>query len=381
VIQFNTKLPGVAQSIFAVMTQLANQYGAINLSQGFPDFEVAPELIALVNDAYQKGFNQYAPMPGIIPLREQIAAKANRLHQANYHPESEVTVTAGATQAIFTAISAFVQPNDEVIIFEPAYDCYAPSVKLQGGIVKYMALQPPNYAIDWTQVQKLTNANTRMIILNAPHNPTGMVLTDDDIQQLIRITRNTNILILSDEVYEHIIFDGRQHLSMARHPELRERSLIVASFGKLFHTTGWKLGYCMAPERLMNEFRKVHQFMVFSVHTPLQYAIAEYMDQNRNFNELGTFFEQKRDYFRSMLAESRFELLDCQGSYFQSVQYSGISDEADTEFASRLIKEFGVASIPTSAFYSRNTDHKVLRLCFAKKDETLEQAAEKLRKV
>lgn len=380
-IQFNTKLPGVAQSIFAVMTQLANQYGAINLSQGFPDFEVAPELIALVNDAYQKGFNQYAPMPGIIPLREQIAAKANRLHQANYHPESEVTVTAGATQAIFTAISAFVQPNDEVIIFEPAYDCYAPSVKLQGGIVKYMALQPPNYAIDWTQVQKLTNANTRMIILNAPHNPTGMVLTDDDIQQLIRITRNTNILILSDEVYEHIIFDGRQHLSMARHPELRERSLIVASFGKLFHTTGWKLGYCMAPERLMNEFRKVHQFMVFSVHTPLQYAIAEYMDQNRNFNELGTFFEQKRNYFRSMLAESRFELLDCQGSYFQSVQYSGISDEADTEFASRLIKEFGVASIPTSAFYSRNTDHKVLRLCFAKKDETLEQAAEKLRKV
>ncbi len=380
-IQFNTKLPGVAQSIFAVMTQLANQYGAINLSQGFPDFEVAPELIALVNDAYQKGFNQYAPMPGIIPLREQIAAKANRLHQANYHPESEVTVTAGATQAIFTAISAFVQPNDEVIIFEPAYDCYAPSVKLQGGIVKYMALQPPNYAIDWTQVQKLTNANTRMIILNAPHNPTGMVLTDDDIQQLIRITRNTNILILSDEVYEHIIFDGRQHLSMARHPELRERSLIVASFGKLFHTTGWKLGYCIAPERLMNEFRKVHQFMVFSVHTPLQYAIAEYMDQNRNFNELGTFFEQKRDYFRSMLAESRFELLDCQGSYFQSVQYSGISDEADSEFASRLIKEFGVASIPTSAFYSRNTDHKVLRLCFAKKDETLEQAAEKLRKV
>lgn len=380
-VQIYSKLPGIGPSIFSVMTQMANEHQAINLSQGFPDFDCAPELLDLVKKSYEAGYNQYAPMPGLLELREQIAAKVNRLHGADYHPDHEVTVTAGGTQAIFTAISAFVQANDEVIIFEPAYDCYAPAVKAMGGIVKYMPLNPPDFAIDWIQVQKLTNGNTRMIIINSPHNPTGMVWGEEDLQQIHKITRNTNILILSDEVYEHLIFDEKKHLSLAEYPELKERSLIVASFGKLFHTTGWKMGYCLAPEALMKEFRKIHQFMVFSVNTPMQYAIAKYLNEKENFDDLGILFQEKRDYFRKLISGSRFQLMDCHGSYFQLVSYQDISEEPDTDFAARLVKEHGVASIPVSAFYSKNTDHHLLRFCFAKKEATLEKAAEALMKV
>ncbi len=380
-VQIYSKLPGIGPSIFSVMTQMANEHKAINLSQGFPDFDCAPELLELVKKSYESGYNQYAPMPGLLELREQIAAKVNRLHGADYHPDHEVTVTAGGTQAIFTAISAFVQANDEVIIFEPAYDCYAPAVKAMGGMVKYMPLNPPDFAIDWTQVQKLTNGNTRMIIINSPHNPTGMVWNEEDLQQLQKITRNTNILILSDEVYEHLIFDEKKHLSLAKYPELKERSLIVASFGKLFHTTGWKMGYCLAPEALMKEFRKIHQFMVFSVNTPMQHAIAEYLKEKENFEDLGILFQEKRDYFRKLISGSRFQLMDCHGSYFQLLSYQDISEEPDTDFAASLVKEHGVASIPVSAFYSKNTDHHLLRFCFAKKEATLEKAAVALMKV
>jgi len=380
-VQIYSKLPGIGPSIFSVMTQMANEHQAINLSQGFPDFDCAPELLDLVKKSYESGYNQYAPMPGLLELREQIAAKVNRLHGADYHPDHEVTVSAGGTQAIFTAISAFVQANDEVIIFEPAYDCYAPAVKAMGGMVKYMPLNPPDFAIDWTQVQKLTNGNTRMIIINSPHNPTGMVWNEEDLQQLQKITRNTNILILSDEVYEHLIFDEKKHLSLAKYPELKERSLIVASFGKLFHTTGWKMGYCLAPEALMKEFRKIHQFMVFSVNTPMQHAIAEYLKEKENFEDLGILFQEKRDYFRELISGSRFQLMDCHGSYFQLLSYQDISEEPDTDFAARLVKEHGVASIPVSAFYSKNTDHHLLRFCFAKKEATLEKAAAALMKV
>ncbi len=380
-IQIYSKLPGIGPSIFSVMTQMANEHQAINLSQGFPDFDCDPELLALVKKSYDSGFNQYAPMPGLLDLREQIVAKVNRLHGADYHPDQEVTVTAGGTQAIFTAISAFVQANDEVIIFEPAYDCYAPAVKAMGGMVKYMPLNPPDFAIDWTQVQKLTNGNTRMIIINTPHNPTGMVWGEEDLQQLQKITRNTNILILSDEVYEHLIFDEKKHLSLAKYPELKERSLIVASFGKLFHTTGWKMGYCLAPEALMKEFRKIHQFMVFSVNTPLQHAIADYLKKKEDFEDLGILFQEKRDFFRKLISGSRFQLMDCHGSYFQLISYQDISKEPDIDFAARLVKEHGVASIPVSAFYSKNTDHHLLRFCFAKKEATLEKAAEALMKV
>lgn len=380
-VQIYSKLPGIGPSIFSVMTQMANEHQAINLSQGFPDFDCDPELLALVKKSYDTGYNQYAPMPGLLDLREQIAAKVNRLHGADYHPDQEVTVTAGGTQAIFTAISAFVQANDEVIIFEPAYDCYAPAVKAMGGMVKYMPLHPPDFEIDWTQVQKLTNGNTRMIIINTPHNPTGMVWGDEDLQQLQKITRNTNILILSDEVYEHLIFDEKKHLSLAKYPELKERSLIVASFGKLFHTTGWKMGYCLAPEALMKEFRKIHQFMVFSVNTPLQHAIAAYLKKKEDFEDLGILFQEKRDFFRKLISGSRFQLMDCHGSYFQLISYQDISKEPDIDFAARLVKEHGVASIPVSAFYSKNTDHHLLRFCFAKKEATLEKAAEALMKV
>lgn len=380
-VQIYSKLSGIGPSIFSVMTEMANEHQAINLSQGFPDFDCGPELLDLVKKSYESGYNQYAPMPGLLELREQIAAKVNRLHGADYHPDHEVTVTAGGTQAIFTAISAFVQANDEVIIFEPAYDCYAPAVKAMGGMVKYMPLNPPDFAIDWTQVQKLTNGNTRMIIINSPHNPTGMVWNEEDLQQLQKITRNTNILILSDEVYEHLIFDEKKHLSLAKYPELKERSLIVASFGKLFHTTGWKMGYCLAPEALMKEFRKIHQFIVFSVNTPMQHAIAEYLKEKENFEDLGILFQEKRDYFRKLISGSRFQLMDCHGSYFQLLSYQDISEEPDTDFAARLVKEHGVASIPVSAFYSKNTDHHLLRFCFAKKEATLEKAAAALMKV
>jgi methionine aminotransferase len=380
-IPINSKLPGVANTIFSVMSKLAEEYQAINLSQGFPDYDCDPELISLVNSSMLKGENQYAPMPGLQSLRSLIAQKSNALYGSDYNPDTEITVTAGGTQAIFTAISATINPGDEVIIFEPAYDCYAPSIKLFGGLVKSYEMIPPNYEIDWDMVKRLFNANTKMIILNSPHNPTGRTLKEKDIQALIRLTKGTDVLILSDEVYEHLIFDGQQHQSIARYPELKERSFIVASFGKLLHATGWKVGYCMAPENLMKEFRKIHQFNVFSVNTPTQHAIVQYLQNPDSYNQLGEFFQKKRDYFRSLMQETKFKLLPCTGSYFQCVSYDHFSQEGDVALATRLIKEHQVASIPVSAFFIRNSDHHVLRFCFAKKQETLEKAVSRLMKL
>jgi len=376
-----SKLPQTGTTIFTLMSALANEVGAINLSQGFPDFDTSPELIKLVNTAMKKGHNQYAPMPGVQSLRERIAEKTEKLYGAVYNPDTEITITAGGTQAIFTAITAVINPNDEVIIFEPAFDCYAPAIKLMGGIVKSLELEPPDYRIPWDMVKRLINSKTRMIILNTPHNPTATILHKEDIDELSALVKNQDILILSDEVYEHLIYDGETHHSMARYPELQQRSFIVASFGKPFHATGWKVGYCMAPAFLMNEFRKVHQFLVFSVNAPIQYAIAEYLKDENTYLSLPEFFEKKRDYFRAGLEQTRFKLLSCSGSYFQSVTFEDITDAKDIDFSLRITKEFGVASIPTSAFYTKGTDYHVLRFCFAKRQETLDKAVERLLKV
>lgn len=376
-----SKLPGTTNSIFSVMSQLAAEHNAINLSQGFPDYECDPKLINFVAQAMRDGHNQYAPMAGNQSLRELIVDKVNLQYGSNYDPNTEVTITAGGTQALFTALTACIQPGDEVIIFEPAYDAYAPTIKMLGGLVKSYEMAPPDYSIDWEMVKKLFSSSTKMIILNSPHNPTGAVLTENDIQSLIKLTKGTDVLILSDEVYEHLVYDGEKHRSFAAYPELRERSFVVASFGKLLHATGWKTGYCLAPENLMKEFRKIHQFNVFSVNTPMQAGIANYLKDPQTYLGLADFFLEKRNVFRSLLAQTRFKLLPCKGSYFQCVSYAHLFEEEDTVIAKRLITDFGVASIPVSAFYTRNTDHKVLRFCFAKKEETLEKSVERLMKI
>src|ERR1700710_2740534 len=291
-----SKLPQTGTTIFTIMSALAHEVGAINLSQGFPDYDCSPQLIELVNKAMQNGHNQYAPMPGVLALRERIAQKTEKLYGAVYNPDTEITITAGGTQAIFTAITAVVNPNDEVIIFEPAFDCYGPAIKLAGGIVKSLELEPPDYSIQWDMVKRLINNRTKMIILNSPHNPTATILRQSDIDELLAIVKNMDILILSDEVYEHLIYDGQPHLSMCRYPELQQRSFIIASFGKPFHATGWKIGYCMAPAAMTSEFRKVHQFLVFSVNAPIQYAIAEYLKDENHYLSLSGFFQEKRDY-------------------------------------------------------------------------------------
>jgi len=380
-LNIQSKLPGVGTTIFSVMSKLATEYNAINLSQGFPDYTCDPKLIELVDKAMKDGFNQYAPMPGSTILKENIAEKVEQLYQVKYNPETEITITAGGTQAIFTALAAIINPGDEVIIFEPAYDSYAPTIKLFGGLVKTYELAPPDYAIDWDIVKKLFTANTRMIILNSPQNPTGSILSSADMQALIKLIRGTDILILSDEVYEHVIFDGQKHESVMLYPELHERSFVVASFGKLLHATGWKLGYCLAPEKLSKEFRKVHQFNVFSVNSPMQQAIADYIKEPNNYAGIASFFQEKRDYFKALLTDSRFKFLPCNGSYFLCASYSNISNEKDMDFCIRLLKEFGVATIPVSAFYQKATDHKIIRFCFAKENSTLSLAAEKLKNV
>jgi len=376
-----SKLPNTGTTIFTLMSALASEVKAINLSQGFPDFDTSPELIQLVNTAMKHGHNQYAPMAGVPALRERIAEKTEKLYGAKYNPDTEITITAGGTQAIYTAITATINANDEVIIFEPAFDCYAPAIKLMGGIVKSLELEPPDYRIPWNMVKRLINNKTRMIILNTPHNPTATILRKEDIDELSAIVKNRDIFILSDEVYEHLIYDGETHHSMALYPELRQRSFVVASFGKPFHATGWKVGYCMAPASMMNEFRKVHQFLVFSVNAPIQYAIAEYLKDENTYLSLPAFFQEKRDYFRKGLEQTRFKLLPSYGSYFQSVTYNDITDEKDSDLALRLTREIGVASIPTSAFYTKGTDHHVLRFCFAKKQETLDKAVDRLMKI
>lgn len=380
-INFSSKLPQTPNNIFSEMSALANKHQAINLSQGFPDYDIDPALIKLVNQEMLKGNNQYAPMPGILSLRESVSEKIQALHNSYYSPETEITITAGGTQAIYTAIATVIKPNDEAIIFEPAYDCYAPTVRAFGGLVKPYEMTPPFYDIDWSMVKRLVTANTKLIIINSPQNPCGRILKEEDIKQLKIITENTDILIISDEVYEHIIFDGQQHLSLSQFPELKERTFITASFGKLFHCTGWKVGYCVAPEMLMKEFRKIHQFLVFSVNTPIQHALHSYLNSNQSYLELAGFFQNKRDLFRSLLKSSKFTLLRCEGSYFQNVSYENISAEKDVDIAVRIAKDYKVACIPNSSFYARNTDFKTLRFCFAKKDETLEKAAELLSKI
>lgn len=371
----NSKLPNAGASIFAVMSRLANETKAINLSQGFPDFDCNPQLTSLVSKYMKEGNNQYAPMPGIFELRKAIAEKTEYLYSAHYNPETEITITAGATQAIYTAITTFVKEGDEVMVFEPAYDSYQPAIELNGGKTVYISLKAPTYSVDWDEVKKLINRRTKMIIINTPHNPTGSILSAKDMSKLEKLTQGTDIIIVSDEVYEHIIFDGFEHQSVARYPKLAERSIIISSFGKTYHTTGWKTGYCLAPEKLMNEFRKVHQFIVFSCNTPIQMALAEYLQDKNNYLELGNFYQKKRDLFNKLIKKSKFEFEPSSGTYFQLLRYKSFSNEKDKDLAIRLTKEFGVASIPVSVFYHEGTDNKVLRFCFAKKDETLEQAA------
>jgi methionine aminotransferase len=374
----SSKLPRAGTTIFTVMSALAQEHKAINLSQGFPDFEVSAELIRLVYEKMKDGNNQYAPMPGILPLREIISKKVKKLYSAEYDPATEITVTAGGTQAIFTTIMAVVKEGDEVIMFDPAYDCYAPAIELAGGIPVSLQLKPPSFAIDWNEVKRTIHHKTRMIMINTPHNPTGSILTARDMMQLEKLTKHTDILVLSDEVYEHIIFDGYEHQSIMRFPALANRSFVVFSFGKTFHATGWKCGYVLAPSKLMAEFRKVHQFNVFSVNTPLQHALAEYMSHESNYSGLESMYAQKRDYFLQLMKPSRFKPLPCHGSYFLLFDYSGISKEKDSEFAKRLTVEHGVASIPVSVFYKNPPDQKWLRFCFAKKEETLKEAAARL---
>ena len=376
-----TKLPGVKTTIFSVMSALAREENALNLSQGFPDFDCPAELSKAVERAMEQGKNQYAPMPGLPGLRQEIAEKTKNLYGAAFHPETEITITAGATQAIFTAITAVVRPGDEVILFEPAYDCYAPAVELAGGICKYISLTPPDYAIPWDAVTKSCSKNTRLIILNSPHNPTGAVLSEKDMKKLQKLVSGTDILILSDEVYEHIIFDGRKHESVCRYPELAERSFVISSFGKTYHVTGWKLGYVIAPENLTEEFRKAHQYNVFCVNHPMQAALEEYIRNKEHYMQLPAFYEAKRNLFLDLIKESRFKAVPSAGTYFQNLDYSAISDEGDVDFAVRLTKEFKIASIPLSVFYRDRKDFRMLRFCFAKSDDTIRKAAEILCKI
>lgn len=377
-LQIKSKLPEVGTTIFTVMSALATEYKAVNLGQGFPDFAMSSELTGLVNDAMQNGYNQYSPMPGWMPLREAIAEKAQFLYAASINPDTEITITPGGTYAIYTALTTVLQPGDEVIVFEPAYDSYIPNIVVNGATPVRINLQFPEYKINWNEVRQKITARTRMIMLNSPHNPTGAVLSEDDIQQLRSIVRDTNIIIVSDEVYEHIIFDDVQHQSILRYPDLLQRSFVCFSFGKVYHCTGWKLGYCIAPAEFTKEFRKVHQFNCFSCHTPSQVALAAFLRNRDSYLTLGSFLQKKRDYFLQLMQNTPFTMLDSKGSYFICAQYNRISDESDREFAIRITKEFGVAVIPVSAFYQQGTDNKVVRFCFGKKDETLALAAERL---
>jgi methionine transaminase len=375
-----SKLPKVGTTIFTTMTALANEHKAINLSQGFPDFEVDNKLKTLVTKYINSNQNQYAPMAGVVKLREQIAAKIENLYGTNYNPDTEITITAGGTMALYSAISAVVNDGDEVVIFTPAYDSYTPAVQLNGGIPIYIPLKAPDFSIPWDMVKKFINHRTRLIILNNPHNPTGATLSEDDVKQLQHILQGTEIMVLSDEVYEHLVFDGKQHESISRYPALAERSFVVFSFGKTYNATGWKVGYCVAPEILMKEFRKVHQYQTFSVNTPIQLALADYMEDDSIYLQLAAFYEAKRNFFLKQLSGSKFDIKPAKGSYFQLLGYQNISEEKDMDLTIRLTKEFGVATIPVSVFYHKPFDSKYLRICFAKENDTLQKAAEKLLK-
>ena len=379
--QIKSKLPNSGISIFAKMTALANQHGAINLAQGFPDFLSSVKLIENVYAAMRRGNNQYAPMPGVLSLREKIAEKVATIYGRNYSPESEITITAGATQAIYTSITAIIREGEEVIIFEPAYDSYAPAIRLSGGIPVPVELHAPDYKIDWEIVKKSVSQRTRMIMLNTPHNPTGSVLSKDDMLQLEKIVAGKDIFILSDEVYEHIIFDKKRHESVLYFPNLCERSIVIFSFGKTYHNTGWKIGYILAPEFITKEIRAVHQFEVFSVNTPIQHALAEFMQDPNEYLKVQAFYEQKRNLFNNSMKGSRFKIKPASGTYFQLADYSAISDKSDMDFAEELCIQHKVAAIPLSPFYRQGSNDKILRFCFAKQDETLEKAASILCKI
>ncbi len=372
------KLPNVGTTIFTVMSQLAIEHKAVNLGQGFPDFMMSEELTSLVCKAMKDGFNQYAHMNGVPLLRLRIAEKVEKLYQTNINPDTQITVTPGGTYAIYTALTTVLQPGDEVIVFEPAYDSYIPNIEINGGVAVRIPLQYPDYSIPWDVVRAKVSAKTRVIMINSPHNPTGSVLSEQDIIELRNIVANTNIIILSDEVYEHLIYDGIKHQSILLHPDLLERSFVCFSFGKTYHCTGWKLGYCISSPPMMNEFRKVHQFNCFSCDTPKQMALAEYMQNENAYLSLGWFLQQKRDYFRNLMAATPFKLIPSHGSYFECYSYDGLTDESDMQLAIRLTKDYGVATVPVSAFYKDATDNKVLRFCFAKQEATLQKAVEGL---
>lgn len=376
-----SKLPNEKESIFITMSQLAQKHKAIDLSQGFPNFETDDYLKNLVTRAMKSGYNQYAPMAGVVELREEIVKKIEDLYGKIYNPETEVTVTNGATEALFSAITAFVKKGDEVIVLKPAYDSYEPTIKINGGVPVLVQLEGKDFKVNWEVVERKITSRTRMIIINTPHNPSGTVLNKDDMLCLEKLLKDTNIILLSDEVYEHLIFDGKEHQSAARFPGLSSRAIICASFGKTFHNTGWKTGYCVAPEELMTEIQKVHQFTVFCINHPVQRAFAEYLKDPENYLKLGSFYQEKRDHFLELIKNSKFRGEPSSGTYFQVLDYSAISDESDIDFSRRLIEEYGLATIPVSVFNIDKMDNKQLRFCFAKTDETLEKAAEIMKKI
>jgi len=377
-IQPTSKLPKVGTTIFTVMSALANEHKAVNLGQGFPDYPMSEELIALVSEAMKNNYNQYPPMPGWMPLRESIAEKAAFLYESNINPDTDITITPGGTYAIYSALTTILQPGDEVIVFEPGYDSYIPNIEINGAKAVTVSLIYPDYHIDWIAVKNAITPKTKAIIINSPHNPTGSVISENDINELRKLMDGTNIFIISDEVYEHLIFDNIPHQSLLRYPDLMERSFVCFSFGKTYNCTGWKMGYCIAPPQLTKEFRKVHQFNAFTCHTPTQVALATFLKNKEAYLSLSSIMQEKRDHFIKLMEQTRFTLQKSYGSYFICGTYEKISNEGDKDFAKRLTKEAGVATIPVSAFYQNGKDDKVLRFCFSKKKETLEAAVEKL---
>lgn len=379
--QLSSRVPDVGISVFAVMSKMASEYGAINLSQGFPDFDIDEKLIELVHQYMREGNNQYAPMPGLPALCEVIADVVRETYARQVDPEKEITITSGATQALFAAITAFVNPGDEVIVLDPAYDSYNPAIRLSGGVPVHIPLSYPDFSVDWDVMKRKITSRTRMLIINTPHNPSGAVLCDEDLNEIERLALENDLIVLSDEVYERLIFDNKAHCSVLSRPGLASHALAVFSFGKTFHATGWKIGYVIGPEKLTAEVRKAHQFMVFSVNTPVQWALAEYMKTPDHYLNLGKFYQQKRDFFLEQIKGSSFEPLPCYGSYFQLLSYRNISNKPDVEMAEELTKKYKVASIPVSVFYKDKTDNRLLRFCFAKKEETLAEAGAILRKI
>ena len=379
--KITSKLPNVGTTIFTVMSALATEHKAINLSQGFPDFEMPEELVRLTCDALQNGYNQYSPMAGWMPLRESIAAKVHDLYGVDINPDSEITITPGGTYGIYTAFTTVLQPGDEVLVFEPAYDSYIPNIEINGGVAVRIPLTFPTYRINWESVRAKITPRTRMIALNTPHNPTGSILRGSDIEQLRQLVEEFDLLIMSDEVYEHLIYDGEPHQSIFRYEDLRQRAFVSFSFGKVYHCTGWKMGYCIAPPAFTAEFRKVHQFNCFSCYTPAQVALAEYLKNKEAYRSISAFYQKKRDYFAELMKQTRFKPLPSYGSYFQLYYFNHLSDLSDKDFSIWLTKEHGVACIPVSAFYQEGIDNGVVRFCFAKKQETLEKAVERLVKL